>query len=95
MSPEELIKKFPNLEFEDDGSHLHDICCPQCGLRSEIHVTVSTVVQLFRNGTGDHEDTEYTGDSECSCRGCGKEGLLDDFTFKGLDDLLEPDEEEA
>lgn len=88
MNAIQLLEKFPDLEYEGEDSHLNDMCCPECGYRNFISISVTTWMELFSDGMGEHEDTEWEQNSACKCRACNHDATVADFTFKGLDDLI-------
>jgi hypothetical protein len=84
---ERMLKKFPDMPPRENC--LTDMACPECGSRDYFKITMSSVFEMFDDGTGDHEDTEWDGTSACTCGECGHEGTAADFTFEGLDELIE------
>lgn len=93
MNVEELIAKFPSLVMPDnhhpEDDLLNDLCCPGCGSRDAISIVMTSFTELHPDGTGDSEDTEWDNESFCKCRACGHGAKVKDFTFDGLDELIE------
>lgn len=81
------MAKYPESEINENC--LTDIACPHCGHRSWFKVEMKSLFFLLDSGTDSYEDTEWGKDSYCECTECGKSGNVSDFTFDGLEDLLE------
>lgn len=82
-----FLEKFPG-SIVNDGC-LQDMACPKCGEREVLHITATSVFQVYDEGTDDHEDVEWDGDSHCCCRECGHEGKVKDFQIPFLDAEIE------
>ena len=86
MNAKEFLDKFPNSPLRENC--LEDMGCPQCGQRDCLKIEMSSRFELFDNGTGDNEDTEWDEHSPCQCPECLHEGTAGAFTHKGLDKLI-------
>jgi hypothetical protein len=83
----EFAQKYPDADINDYC--LEDIGCPKCGSRDGFKIAFSGELLAFDSGTEDAGDHEWESDSSCICTQCGHGGKVRDFTFKGLDDILE------
>lgn len=89
---EELLKKFPKMEHCDalPESCMLDIACPKCGQREAVEVHCMVWATLREDGTElDTQDASYEPRSACKCPVCEHEAELLDFTFLGLDKLID------
>ncbi|NCU21696.1 hypothetical protein EOM89_13535 [Candidatus Falkowbacteria bacterium] len=55
--------------------------CPNSACRSDgpFRIECTTVFLVFDDGTDEHGDTAWRGDSYCACPDCGAEGTVTDF----------------
>lgn len=86
MNARQFLKKFPESELMEN--YLVDMGCPECGGRFGFKVGFHGTCQVFDDGTDDIGDHQWTDSSSCICDHCGHGGVVKDFTFKGLDDLI-------
>ncbi len=89
LTARQLLDKFQIKSANQNC--LRDMACPSCGERDTFQIEMKAVIRIHDEGTEDHEDTEWDGKSYCACgrSECPQAGLVRDFTFPGLDDLLE------
>ena len=87
LTARQLAQKFPNLQ--PNGNCLTNIACPECGNRDQFRIEMKSVFTLRDAGTDDYEDTDWGQNAYCQCGECKHEGKVRDFTFAGLDDLLQ------
>lgn len=76
---------FPDADINENC--LEDIACAKCGTRDGFKIGFNGTCQVNDDGSDDVGDHEWDGVSSCVCT-CGEGGTVDDFTIKGLDDLL-------
>ena len=53
--------------------------CPKCSQTDRFLVKVRTWMELLDDGTGMHEDVQWTPRSACRCPACGFEGRVRQF----------------
>lgn len=86
----QLRQKFPDLAA--NANCLVNIACPKCGYREDFRIEMRSIFTLYDNGTDGYEDTNWGPNSYCQCGRCQHEGKVRDFSFHGLDELLQPNE---
>ena len=90
LTARQLLRDFPTMAQRHNC--LENMACPACGQREELRVEIKTMGKLVDDGTdaecGDHE---WGGNSYCECREgrCTFHGRVRDFTFPGLDSMIE------
>lgn len=87
LTARHLAQKFPSLQQNENC--LTNIACPECGNRDQFRIEMKSVFALRDDGTDGYEDTDWGQNAYCQCGGCQHEGKVRDFTFAGLDDLLQ------
>ncbi len=87
LTARQLTEKFPNLQPNDNC--LTNIACPECGNRNQFRIEMKSVFTLRDDGTDGYEDADWGQNAYCQCGECQHEGKVRDFTFAGLDDLLQ------
>jgi DNA-directed RNA polymerase subunit RPC12/RpoP len=88
MTPQEFKAKFPERKEDINTNCLEDIACPKCGNRGDFKILVSAFATVCDDGIDGTEDTEWDEQSHIMCKDCMHEGIVKDFTIKGLDDFL-------
>ena len=83
----QLAQKFQKLQ--QNNNCLTNIACPECGNRDQFRIEMKSVFSLCDAGTVGYEDTDWGPNGFCQCVECHHEGKVRDFTFAGLDDLLQ------
>jgi hypothetical protein len=53
--------------------------CPKCEQCESFGISVRTIVEMFDNGSGDHQDLEYDDDDWAECTSCNYEGTVGTF----------------
>ena len=84
----QLVTKFPAmLKGAENENCLEDMACPVCGQRERFKIEMKAIIEIRDEGTEDHGDTDWDGNSWCECpeSECRHEGKARDFKFKGLD----------
>jgi hypothetical protein len=87
LTARQLAQKFQNLQPNDNC--LTDIACPECGNRDQFRIEMKSIFALRDAGTDGYEDTDWGQNAYCQCCECQHEGKVRDFTFAGLDELLQ------
>lgn len=87
LTARQLIQKFPRLRPNENC--LEDIACPECANRDQFRIEMRSIFTLRDDGTDNYEDTEWGRSDYCQCPQCQHEGKVRDFTFPGLDNLLQ------
>ena len=87
LNAQQLAQKFQNLLPNDNC--LTNIACPECGNRDQFRIEMKSVFTLRDDGTYGYEDTDWGQNDYCQCGECQHEGKVRDFTFAGLDELLQ------
>jgi len=90
MNAEQFIEKYG--DYPDAMRHnkncLIDMACPDCGERERFLIQVTTVMEHFDNGSGEHQDIVWGLKSFCACGECGRERTVADFIIPGLDEAI-------
>lgn len=68
---------------------LDGIRCPRCGQAEHFHVEARVTCLVTDDGAEPRGDTDWDGDSQCSCPECGHGGPLSTFRL-----VLPPDPDE-
>jgi hypothetical protein len=87
LTAKQWLKKFPTEESRTH-SLLENIGCPKCGQREWFKMSFTGTCEVYDDSSIDIGDHEWNNKSSCSCR-CGHHGTVGDFTFKGLDALID------
>lgn len=90
MTAAEFLAKFP--KSKPNSNCLEDVGCHRCGNREEFKVLITTWAELVDDGTVADSDHEYDMFSPIECEKCHHKTLLHEFTFQGLDPLIEQKE---
>lgn len=56
--------------------------CPNCGWNDQLNIWVTTKIEMFDRGSGDHEDLDYDDNSHAECPNCGHGGALSLFRIE-------------
>lgn len=72
---------------------LAGIRCPKCGDEDEFRIAASSIFEITDDGTGDHEDVEWGGESYIQCRACDHEGTVREFTIQTVEEATDGSEE--
>lgn len=59
--------------------------CPKCGNHEAFKVHVLTAIEMFDDGTGEHDDTEWDDDSHMTCVPCGHGAQAKEFELPDED----------
>ena len=57
---------------ERNTNCLSGMACPECSSLGPFYISVSTLMLISDEGTGDHGDTEWSNESYCRCKACGE-----------------------
>ena len=91
MTAEQFLEKYPDSELRENC--LQDIACPECGQRDSFNITFTGTAEVYDDGSDDVGDHEWESESDCTCSECKHGGTVADFTFPGLDKLIDGKEE--
>jgi hypothetical protein len=58
---------------------LENIRCPDCGNEESFRIAGTALFTVTDDGTEDHGDVEWDGDSHAECTLCHMQGVLKDF----------------
>jgi hypothetical protein len=58
---------------------LEGMLCPECGSEEPFRIAMSSLFEIYDDGTEAYGDTEWDDDSYCQCVECGFDGIVARF----------------
>lgn len=68
---------------------LEDMACPKCGCRGPFNIAGYAVFEVEADTSSDSGDHTWEDSSACTCSDCQHGATVGDFTFPGLDQLIQ------
>jgi hypothetical protein len=56
--------------------------CPECGSLGPFNIAATVWIEIYDEGIEEYQDSEWDGDSACSCRECGHADTVSTYMKK-------------
>jgi hypothetical protein len=87
LTARRFLAQFP--DSTPNHGLLENMGCPKCGQRDYFRIEFRGLARVDDDSSDDSGDHEWEAKSYCRCGTCDHSGKVRDFTFKGLEELID------